>query len=278
MTRAGLCRRAARALVAAAVWISPANMREWAAAMAAESEYVEGSFGALAWAAGCFGTAVRQLCISILSPEAVQWDQNLTWVYSYMLAAQIGPEHHDPNDARWLASLQAWAPDNAAVDAIEASYYRPHGVRGLNPQADRALLAASPRWLSAMKKAFSATNYDSYLSASRELERHAAGRNGVMELGNAPVMLWGAVNSYVFEEYAKNFLLPAGADFEAKGDFKHAEESYARVSHLSALIQFHSASDSEMLAASELQLAVDPKLEALYEKSGNSAAAQFVAY
>ncbi len=66
-----LCRRTARALVAAAVWISPANMREWAAAMAAESEYVESSFGALAWAAGCFGMALKQLCISIVSPGAL---------------------------------------------------------------------------------------------------------------------------------------------------------------------------------------------------------------
>lgn len=71
MTRVGLCRRAARVLIAAAVWISPANMREWAAAMAAESEYVDGSFGALGWAAGCFATALKQLCISIVSPGAL---------------------------------------------------------------------------------------------------------------------------------------------------------------------------------------------------------------
>lgn len=72
MTRTGLCRKAARALIAAAVWISPANMREWTTAMAAESEYIEGSFGALAWAAGCFATALKQLCISILSPSAFE--------------------------------------------------------------------------------------------------------------------------------------------------------------------------------------------------------------
>lgn len=209
--------------------------------------------------------------------EAVQWDQDLTWIYTYMLPGQIGPEHHDPNDSRWLARLEAWAPDNAAVYALEAWPYRPD-VRGLDPQADRALLSASPRWRSAMTKAFSATNYDSYLSASRELERDVARRDGVMELGNALVTLFGAVNTYDFDLYTKDFLLPAAADFEAKGDLKHAEENYAKVARLSALMQLHSASDSERFAASELQLDVDPKLEALYEKSGNSAAAQLVAY
>jgi hypothetical protein len=379
MTPSALCKKTARGLMAAAVFVSPKSSREWTTAMSAELEYVEGSFGALAWAVGCFGTAMKQLCISIISPgafvveteanmskfakisavaliigsalfllaptfrqgvrltasswnssnsswlakmenlahkaeanhdaqtlafvalqmryrsleaqpdrdkfadEAVQWDPRLTWIYGYLLSDYgVASEQRDPNDGRWLDLLEAWAPENAAIYAIEASYDRPRGVRGLNPQADRALLVHSSRWLSAMNKAFSATNYDSYLSQARTLERNVFRSDELKDPGNLP-WFWvrfgiGAVDSYDFDLYAKDFLLPAGDDFEAEGDFKHAEENYTKVANLAALMQLQRASDSDSFAASNLQLDVDPKLEALYQKGGNSAAAQFVAY
>lgn len=58
----------ARRLMALAVVISPVGSQEWAAAMAAELDYVDGSFKALSWSIGCLGAALKQLCISILSP------------------------------------------------------------------------------------------------------------------------------------------------------------------------------------------------------------------
>jgi hypothetical protein len=374
-----LGKKIARRVMALALLILPPESREWAAAMSAELEYVEGSFSALSWATGCLGTALKNLCLSLFSQgsvfaaetegnmgkfakisaavliivsalflfaptfrqglklstatwnlsdsswlpkmknlarraeathdaqtlafvalqmryrnllaqpdrdkfadEAVQWDPNLTWIYSYMLSDYgTTPEQRDSNDARWLARLEAWAPNNAAVYAIEASYERPHDVRGLNPQADRALLTASPRWLNDINKAFSATDYDSYLSQARTLGRAVLRRDGLDDLGDMPwsrIGVIGAVDFYDFDLYAKDFLVPAGADFETKGDLKRAEENYTRVTGLAALIQLRGASDSDSLAASDLQLAVDPKLEALYEKTSNSAAAQFVAY
>lgn len=372
-----LTKRFAGRVMALALFLSPPPSRDWAAGMAAELDYVDGSFKTMAWSMGCLGIALKQFCVAILcahamavetedtvskfakisavglvvgsclflfaptfqqgvkltaaawnqsdsscvakmsalghkaeaahdaqtlaalalqmryrsreaqterdkfADEAVEWDPNLTWVYSYMLTdSGAAPDHRDPNDMRWLARLEAWAPENAAVDALEASYDQPHGVRGLDAQADRALLAGSPGWLSAMSKAFSATDYDSYLSQARTLERDVLRRDGLIDPGN---VLWlrfgfGIVNAYDFDLYAKDFLLPAGAGFEAGRDFQHAEDNYRKAARLSALIALHGTTAGETLAASNLQLAVDPKLEALYERNGNSAAAQFVAY
>ncbi|MGC1107404.1 MAG: hypothetical protein WA876_12780 [Candidatus Acidiferrales bacterium] len=62
-------KNAARRLIALALLISPAESREWAAAMSAELEHVEGTFDTLSWAAGCLGTALKQLCLSFFSPR-----------------------------------------------------------------------------------------------------------------------------------------------------------------------------------------------------------------
>ena len=245
-------KNAARRLIALALLISPSESREWAAAMSAELEHVEGSFNALSWAAGCLGTALKQLCLSLFSSrkhasdssdreffagaaevtmtktakisllvlavasllfllaptfrqalkltaaswhrsdsawiaqmqklgaeaeakhdaralafvamqlnddwesangrtqrdkfadEAVQWNADLTWIYYPILSRDRAPYDRDSSDARWMARLEAWDPNNAAVYAREASFYWPRGVTGLNPQSDRTLLARQP--------------------------------------------------------------------------------------------------------------------------------------
>jgi hypothetical protein len=65
-------RKIARRVMAAARRISPANSREWATAMAAEMDEVEGSFESLLWALGCFGVALKCVCASWFRGDAKQ--------------------------------------------------------------------------------------------------------------------------------------------------------------------------------------------------------------
>jgi hypothetical protein len=379
-------RNAARRLLALALLISPAESREWAAAMSAELEHVEGSFNALSWAAGCLATALKQLCLSLFSPpkhrsdsstrqffagaaevtmtktarrfliafavasllflfaptfrqalrftagswrhsdsawltsmrglgtkaeashdaqtlafaamqmrydlqdraqrdkfadEAVVGDPRLTWIYYPLLSAdRIAPEHADRNDARWLTELQAWDPTNAAVYSLEASYDRPPNALGWNSEADRALLANSPRWLDDMAKAFSTSNCDSYFSRRVDLDRAVAQRQRLDDPGHMLRGLMGyAFPDFInFHLYADDFLLKAGEDFEAKGDLRHAEENYWKVAHLAQLIQLHGHTDLESLVAFGLESSAEARLQVLLQKSGNSAAAGLLAF
>jgi hypothetical protein len=391
--RNSLAKNAARRLVALALLISPAESREWSAAMSAELEHVEGSFNALSWAAGCLATALKQLCLSLFSQrkhasdssdrqffagaaevtmtktaktlliafavasllflfaptfrqalkvtagtwrhsdspwlasmrglgakaeashdaqtlafvamqlsndfesdpqiaaknrlqrdkfadEAVQCDPRLTWIYYPLLARYLDQIHPDPNDARWLAQLQAWDPTNAAVYSLDASYYRPPKALGWNSEADRAMLADSPRWLDDMDKAFSATNYDSYASRKVDLDRDMAQHHGLED----PIRIFLDVARYPlpdfanFHLYAKDFLLKAGEDFEAKGDFSHAEENYWKMAHLAQLIQLHGVTDLESLVGEGLESSASARLQVLLQKSGNSSAASLLAF
>lgn len=383
MTWADLCRKAARALIATAVWISPANTREWTEAMAAEAEYVEGSFGALAWAAGCFGTALKQLCISIISPgafeiategamskfakisavvlvvgsalflfaptfrqgvkltaaswhqsdaawlskmralgaraeknndaqtlafvalqingdwnaktknaaadralrdkyadHAVQQDPQWTWIYYPLLNRDHWPDQSDPNDAGWLARLQKWDPNNAAVYAVEAAYYRPWHALGWNAEQDRALLAASPRWQASMAKAFDATTYDSYFSRKTNLDRKISLHD---ELNDPNWLLFGGLDYQLVDFtslglYSKYFLMSAAATAEKKGDLRQAEEDYGKVAHLGGLIELHGDTDLESLVAITLQKSANQHMQAVLEKSGNAPAANLLAF
>jgi len=385
MTNA-LAKNVARRVMALALLISPSESSEWAAAMSAELEHVEGPFNALSWAAGCLATALKQLCLSIFSPrkhasgssdrqffagpaevtmtrtakmfliacavasllflfaptfrqalrvtagtwrlsdsawlasmrslgakaeaahdaqtlafvamqmrydaqnlaqrdkfadEAAQLDPRLTWIYCSLLSADrmIAPEHVDPNDARWLTQLQAWDPTNAAVYSFEASDYRPPKALG-DSEADRALLANSPHWLDAMAKAFSASNYDSYFSQKADLDRAVAQRQRLDD----PIQTFRGLMGYGFPDfinfhlYANDFLLKSGEDFEAKGDFSHAEENYWKVARLAQLIQLHGQTDLERLVAFGLESSADARLQALLQKSGNSSAARLLVF
>jgi len=378
-----LTRKLARRVIALTLLVSPPDSREWAAAMAAELDHVEGSFEALSWSIGCFGTALKQLCISILSPgalaaetegsmsklakisaivlligsslflfaptfqqgvkltasswhlsddawlsemrklgaqaeashdaralafvamqlndggesdprigakdhslrdkfadEAVQWNAGLTWIYYPILSRDWSPEARDPNDARWSARLEAWNPNNAAVYAREASFYLPRGVTGVNPQAGRDLLANSPHWLDVMAKAFSATEYDSYVSRKSELDLKVSESYGIYDPAR---MLRGIAFYPIFENvnlelYAKNFLLKSGESLKAKGDLRGAKEEYWKVSHLAGLMQLRGDNDTESMIAADMQLAVGPSLEDVFRKSGDTSAASLVAY
>jgi hypothetical protein len=381
MTQTALPKRLARRVMALALLIAPAGSRDWAAAMSAELEYVDGSFKSLSWSLGCFGATVKQRCMSIFSPhafavetevsmskfakisavalvaasalfllaptfqeglrlsaaswhrsdaawlaqmqnvatraeakhdaqalafvamqinddwgpevaaknrslrdkvadEAVQENSQLTWIYYSLLSRDRWPGSPDANDARWMARLQAWDPNNAAVYACEASFYLPHDVTDLNAQSDRALLANRQHWLSDMGKAFSQTEYDSYAARKTALDLEVSQRYGVddptrMLRGIAFYPVYEGSN---FQLYGEDFLLEEGAGFEAKGDFRSAEEDYWKVSHLAELIQLRADNDIENMIAAELQLAAGPPLEGVFEKSGNASAASLVAY
>lgn len=391
-----LAKKLARRLMALALLISPPNSRAWIRAMAAELDYVDGSSKALSWSIGCFGAALKQLCVSVLSPgsfgsetegsmskfakisaivliaasafflfaptfrqgikltisswrlssddawlsemrklgaeaearhdaralafvamqlnsgwesdsriaakdhslrdkfadEAVQWNAGLTWVYTSMLSRDQYPGWPDardpsdirwparlPNDARWIASLEAWDPNNAVVYAGEASFYRPRGISEF-PQSDRALLARSPRWLNTMEKAFSATNYDSYVTRKALLDSDVARRYGLNDPSRAllGVGFYRFNGSFNFELYARDVLLQSGEDFEANGDLARAEQSYWKIAHLAGLMQLRDDSYHDRMGGIELQLMAGPKLQETFEKTGNASAASLVAY
>ncbi|MGB7186784.1 MAG: hypothetical protein WBD21_09375 [Candidatus Acidiferrales bacterium] len=392
--RNSLAKNAARRLMAFALLISPAESREWAAAMSAELEHVEGSFNALSWAAGCLGTALKQLCLSLFSPrkhvsdssdrqffagaaevtmtktartlliafavasllflfaptfrqalrvtagswrlsdsawlasmrslgakaeaghdaqtlayvamqlngnwdndagkvaeertqrdtfadEAVTWDPQLIWIYYSLLARDYRRGQGDPNDARWLARLQEWDPNDGVVYSLEASYHRPEHALGWNSETDRALLANSPEWLESMGKAFSATSYDSYLSRRADLDREVTHRHGLDDPGRllSGFMEYPMPDLVNFHLYAKYFLLREAADFEAKGDLNHAQEDYEKVARLGGLMQLDgSMDDIETMVGIALQMDADPPFEAMLEKSGNTPAAKLLAF
>lgn len=380
-------KKLARRVMALAFIISPPNSREWTAAMSAELDHVEGSFTPLSWSIGCLGTALKQLCISILTPgafgaetegrmskfakisavvlvagsalfllapsfqqglklaalswsqsetswfdemcnlgaeaeknhdaqtlafvamqltldnsesvqiagpyraqrdkfadEAVQWDPQLTWIYYTLVSHDQYPPSLDSNDSRWLSELQKWDSNNAAVYDREASFFRPYCVTDAHPhlpvtsEEDHAVLANCPRWLGAMDKAFSASSYDSYLSRKIALDREVMLRHRLED----PSRLVESIMIYArpsdFWLYANDFLLKTGADFETKGDLRHAEEDYFKVEHLANLIQIRGNTELESGTAIYLQMMVGPHLQAVFQKSGNAPAAQLAAY
>ena len=380
--RNGFLRSAAHRLMSFALRICPSEARQWAAAMSAELEYVEGPFRALLWAMGCSGIVLKQLCVSLftagheepgsflsekmpgsegdmrmsvklsaaalvlgsllflLAPtfqqglkltgrswlitesswnksllrlsktaeakhdaealayvameipqstlrdkfadEAVAWDSRLTWIYYQLLSRDqmYSQDQVSPNSTRWLSSLEEWDPNNAAVYVLKGAHVQPSQIQGSNSYKDRGLIERSPIWLNAMDEAFSAANYDSYLSRCAVLDRDVMKRYNLVE----PSRLLASIMSYrvlpVLEIYLyeNDVLLKAGDAFKEKGDFKHAEEKYWKAEHLGELIQLHSNSDLEKMVAANLQLKADPRLEALYERTGNSSAARLFAY
>lgn len=380
--RDGALRTAARGLMALALRICPSEARDWAAAMSAELEYVEGSFHALLWAMGCVGIVLKQFCVSLftagrkepgsllsekmrgsegamqrlakvsaivlalgsllflLAPtfqqglritakswdlsesswdktlqrlaktaeanhdaealayvamgipqstqrdefadEAVRWDSRLTWIYYQLLFRDhmYSPDQVSPNSTRWLSNLEEWDSDNAAVYAVEGALARPSHLPGWNTSADQVLLERSPAWLNAMGKAFSAVNYDSYLSRCAVLDRDVMKRYNLDEPSQllASILSYRVLPAIEIYLYEKDVLLRAGDAFEEKGDFRYAEENYWKAEHLGELIQLHSDSDLEKMVAANLQLRTDPRLKALYERTGNSSAARLLAY
>jgi hypothetical protein len=214
--------------------------------------------------------------------EAVTLDPHLTWIYYQLLSRDLmyRPDQVSPNSARWLSHLEEWDPDNAAVYVLEGARVRPSKLQGWNSYKDQGLIERSPTWLNAMDKAFSATNYNSYLSRCAVLDRDVMMRYNLDEPSQ---MLTSIMNYRVLPVleiylYEKDVLLKAGDAFEEKGDFKHAAENYWKAEHLGELIQLHSDSDLEKMVAADLQLKADPRLEALYDRTGNSSAARLFAY
>ena len=391
-----LIKKLARRLMALALLMSPPNSHEWAAAMAAELDYVDGSFKALSWSIGCLGTALKQRCISILSPgafvvetegamgkfakisavvllagsalflfaptfqqglkltagswhrsdsawlsqmqklgaeaeakhdaqalafvamqlngdwdedpkvaasnraerdkfadEAVQWNADLTWIYYPILSRDQypgWPDARDPNDVgwparlpsdtRWIARLEASDPNNAAVYALEASFYRPHKAFGVNPKLNRMLLASSSQWISDMNKVFSSQDYDTYVTRKAALDSDITQRYGL----NDPRRVFIGTASYRVQEwfdfnlYAEDFLLQSGEDSEAKGDFARAEKSYWNIFRLAELMRLRGRSQLESTEGLELQLIAGPKLQNIFEKTHRPSAARLVAY
>lgn len=186
----------------------------------------------------------------------------------------------DASFAHWLARLQAWDPNNAAIYALEGSYSRPQGLAGWNAKLDRNILANSPRWLNAMDKAYSATSYDTYLSRRTVLDRDVMRRYRLVEpdemfmgIMSYPLMQFSELNLY-----EKDFLLHTGDDFESRGDFKHAEANYWKAERLGELIQLRGDTDFEKALATHMQLNAEPRLETAFEKIGDFTGAKLIAY
>lgn len=213
---------------------------------------------------------------------AVQWEPGLTWIYFALFSADVmsSPRNPDPNDDRWVNSLQAWDPRNAAPYALKAASSRPSNVFGWNSQANRALLAGSPEWLHDMDQVFASSTYDSYGARLADLERRVTQRHRLQEprhilldFAEYPVPELG---NFLF--YEKYFLLPAARDFEAKGDLSGAERTYEKVAHLGQVIELGAYADIERIVGVALQQSADAHLEAIFEKNGNAMAANLVAF
>lgn len=370
-----LPKRLARRVMALALLIAPAGSSEWAAAMSAEMEHINGTWQTLSWALGCFGTVFKQLCFSVFSPgtffdareaamskfakvsavvlvlgsalfllapqfrqalrvtaaswhqsdsvwlsqmrilaakaeaahdaqtlafvamqmaydsksraerdkfadEAVNWDPRLTWIYSRVLSvdAMTARRNPDPNDARWMNRLQAWDPGNVEVYALKASFTRPAHTFSWNFQSNRAALANSTEWTSDMDRVFSSSSYDSYAARQATLERAVTAQHRLEDPRNMSLDSYLLPDLGNFHAYAEYFLLPAAADFQAKGDLTHAEQTYEKIAHLGELMQIGAYTDIERLVGIGLQRSADSPLEAIFEKNGNSTAAKLVAF
>lgn len=215
--------------------------------------------------------------------EAVERDARLTWIYYFLSAHDrlYSPGHLSPNWNRWLARLQIWAPDNASVYALEADPYFPSGVvtYGDGPH-EQDLLAKSPMWLSTMDKAFSATNYESYMSRRAVLDRDVMQRYKLEDPSR--VLLGDMFSAFTtfhnLDVYQHAILLKKGDELAAKGDFKQAEDCFWRAERMAELIQLHGDPQFENRLAMEIQLQADPRLQAAYQKSGDTSVANLLAY
>ncbi len=131
-----------------------------------------------------------------------------------------------------------------------------------------------------MAKAFDATNYDSYLSRKMNLDRRVLLHDG---LDDPSRLLFGPLDYQAADFtslglYSKYFSVRAAADAEKKGDLRQAEEDYRKAARLGELIELHGYSDIETLLGISLQKTPNQHMQAILEKSGDTAAANLLAF
>ncbi len=108
---------------------------------------------------------------SRFAQEAVALDPALSWVYISLYFNDHRFAVYNPQLDEWVARLEKWDPDNAfpyLLEGIQAGERR--GTKFPSPSR-LDLLAQETEWRDAMKKAFGAPRYESYILQRFDLER-----------------------------------------------------------------------------------------------------------
>ena len=208
-----------------------------------------------------------------LAEEAVQIDSNFIWVYA--LVAMRHPEA--PETGKWLEKLQRWDPQNALFPLITAESISPSrfhwSASQTHPEQDRA-------WQSAMAAAFNSPRFDDYLDRVAELNRKVVPRYGLYDPYEVVSREEIDLFPFAFEEserYAKA-LVQSGADLDARGNHSGARDAYWTVARFGQLIDSQGRTPFEHWVGTSLQTMAYKKLQASFEKAGQSSEGALLGY
>ncbi len=182
-----------------------------------------------------------------LADAAVEIDRELTWIYALLL----DKHHQDGMPPEWIEKLRAWDPDNAysylhdAEHIWEKEDLQRFGSGGEGLDA----LAQATEWREAMRKAFAAPRYDSYMTQHFELERTALQQH---ELAHTAVMLVALNREPISSlpinlRYVNLVVEKFGKEAEQRGRGEEALRQYWSVMHMGARMQTRGSTATERL-------------------------------
>jgi len=209
-----------------------------------------------------------------LAEEAVRLDPNLLWVY-----AVVALRHPQVSEVgQWVEKLERYDPQNALLplitaDSIESAHLR--SGRWWRPTKEQ-----EQAFESAMAAAFESPRFDDYLDRVAELNRKVVPRYGfydpyeVQSRDELDLPHWAFENS---EGFAKS-LLQSGADLEARGNPKGAQDKYWAVARYGQVIDSQGRTAFEHWAGTALQAMSYKQLHTSFEKGGQQSEAALFGY
>ncbi len=209
-----------------------------------------------------------------MADEAVELDPKLTWIYY-----QVSRYSRSPQSAKWVGSLEAWDPQNAALRLLEAQLEGERISNGNFLAASPDQLSGNARWMNAMAAAFAAPKYDSYLSARLDLTRDVLARR---HIGN-PLLVLNGISSQplpviaMLQRYAY-MTYDRAKGFETKGDLAQASREYWTVARFGQVMHLQAQTDIERLAGAVLLREAYQKLASVAERSGHPDERALLAY
>jgi hypothetical protein len=174
-----------------------------------------------------------------LADQAIALDPSFTWVDYENVRSNSS---RTPLDAKRLARLESWDPENAAVLLLSAeNVFESSIIKDLTYKGVDASLMKDPHaseWLAAMNRAFAAPRYDNYSARVDQLLRDVSATHPELDPDIAAFVLpreripnlW---NVRVFGQW----LVLQGKEAEQQGDLTEASNNYWTAVRFSVLLR-----------------------------------------
>ena len=210
-----------------------------------------------------------------LAEDAVQLDPRLTWIYAGIAAKNPAA----PECKNLIERVHNSDPDNAMPDLLMAARQKALLSRARNDRLPPGALAQDPKWLRAMKAAFSAEKYDSYFNRRVALVQDVARRRKV----NDPLLLATTVSSSPLpdlesiRDYARH-LIQSGQALEAGGETGAASQRYWQGARFGQIMRLGAETDLDRIIAHQTQAKAYEHLRELDLRQGNQSEANLLSY